>query len=55
MQALIAELEQKIAPGSILVLQGEKSAGFEELLAERPWDLRKYGRNLLAIWVKEGH
>jgi 16S rRNA (guanine(966)-N(2))-methyltransferase RsmD len=53
LQALIAELEQKVAPGSILVLQGEKSAGFEELLAKRPWDLRKYGRNLLAIWVKE--
>jgi 16S rRNA (guanine(966)-N(2))-methyltransferase RsmD len=53
LQLLIADLETKIAPGSVLVLQGEKSEGFDSLLTVHPWDVRKYGRNLLAIWVKE--
>lgn len=53
LRSLVAELERKAALGSVLVLQGEKSDGFNALLTEHPWELRKYGRNLLAIWVKE--
>jgi 16S rRNA (guanine(966)-N(2))-methyltransferase RsmD len=50
---LLAELERKAAPGSVIVLQGEKSAGFDSLLTGHPWDVRRYSRNILAIWVKD--
>src|SRR5262245_58628660 len=53
LQLLIADLEKKVAPSSVLVLQGEKSEGFDALLAAHPGELRRYSRNLLAIWVKE--
>lgn len=52
MQALVAGLESKMADGSVLVLQGEPGPGFDQLLEKHEWDLRTYGRNLLAIWVK---
>ena len=53
MQLLLSELERKAAPGSVIVLQGETSEGFDGLLKAHPWDIRHYGRNILAIWVKE--
>jgi 16S rRNA (guanine(966)-N(2))-methyltransferase RsmD len=52
MQSLVTGLENKIADGSVLVLQGEPGPSFDKLLEGHEWDLRKYGRNLLAIWVK---
>jgi 16S rRNA (guanine(966)-N(2))-methyltransferase RsmD len=52
LQLLLSELEQKAAPGSVMVLQGEKGEGFDGLLNAHEWDLRHYGRNILAIWVK---
>jgi 16S rRNA (guanine(966)-N(2))-methyltransferase RsmD len=53
LQLLLSALERKIAPGSVLVLQGETSEEFDSLLATHPWEVRRYSRNLLAIWVKE--
>jgi 16S rRNA (guanine966-N2)-methyltransferase len=53
LQLLLSHLEQKVAPGSVIVLQGEKSEGFDGLLKSHEWDVRNYGRNILAIWVKE--
>ncbi|MBL8797478.1 MAG: RsmD family RNA methyltransferase [Planctomycetia bacterium] len=52
MSALVAKLEEKLADDSVLVVQGEESPGFDQLLERHDWDLRKYGRNYLAIWVK---
>jgi len=52
LRTLVNDLDERLADDSVLVIQGEKSPGFDELLLGRPWDLRKYGRNLLAFYVK---
>jgi 16S rRNA (guanine(966)-N(2))-methyltransferase RsmD len=49
---LVGRLQEKVAAGSVVVVQGEQGADLD-LLPDRPaWDERKYGRNLLLIWVK---
>jgi 16S rRNA (guanine966-N2)-methyltransferase len=50
---LIAGLQQKLAPGSVLVVQSETDAPLEPLPAAERWERRRYGRNELLIWVKE--
>jgi 16S rRNA (guanine(966)-N(2))-methyltransferase RsmD len=50
---LVGELQQKAEAGSVIVLQGEKGAPLDDLPARAEWEERSYGRNLLAIWVKE--
>jgi 16S rRNA (guanine(966)-N(2))-methyltransferase RsmD len=50
----VARLREKIAPGSVLVLQVEESAALTLLPDRDQWDERRYGRNRLLIWVKEG-
>jgi 16S rRNA (guanine(966)-N(2))-methyltransferase RsmD len=50
---LVAELQRKVHPGSVLVLQSEKTAELDKLPARPEWDERHYGRNYLLIWVKE--
>jgi 16S rRNA (guanine966-N2)-methyltransferase len=50
---LIADLQQKLAPGSVLIVQSEQHAGLEKLPDAARWEHRRYGRNLLLIWVKE--
>jgi 16S rRNA (guanine966-N2)-methyltransferase len=52
LQAL-AQLQQKAAPGSVLVLQSEKTFDIQQLPDPEKWDQRRYGRNQLSIWVKE--
>lgn len=48
---LITQLQEKLAPGSVLTLQAE--VGFPQGdLPGATWDSRRYGRNLLLIWVK---
>jgi 16S rRNA (guanine(966)-N(2))-methyltransferase RsmD len=48
---LVDGLKQKLADGSVLVLQSEKNA--LELLPDRhAWDERHFGRNELYFWVK---
>jgi 16S rRNA (guanine966-N2)-methyltransferase len=49
---LIAQLQQKVAPGSVLVLQSETHAPLEPLPVAERWERRRYGRNELLIWVK---
>ena len=46
------DLITKMADGSVIAIQGEKSPGYDGLLVGRTWDQRKYGRNLLAFFVK---
>jgi 16S rRNA (guanine(966)-N(2))-methyltransferase RsmD len=49
---LIGELQARVAPGSVLTLQSEET--FEtDKLPHADWDIRRYGRNMLLIWVKE--
>jgi 16S rRNA (guanine(966)-N(2))-methyltransferase RsmD len=51
---LLADLQHKAAPGSVLVLQGEhKHIAADQLPESAQWEERRYGRNLLLIWVKE--
>lgn len=50
---LLRDLQTKAAPGSVIVLQGEKGLLTEELPDAEHWEERRYGRNLLLIWVKE--
>ncbi len=50
----VVTLQQKLAPGSVLVLQSEKTFIADNLASGETWDVRHYGRNQLAIWRKEG-
>jgi 16S rRNA (guanine966-N2)-methyltransferase len=48
----LADLQQKVAPGSVLVLQSERSWLPERLPDPEHWEHRHYGRNRLSIWIK---
>lgn len=50
---LVRELGAKTAQGSVIVLQAEKGLLTKELPDADHWEERRYGRNLLLIWVKE--
>jgi 16S rRNA (guanine966-N2)-methyltransferase len=50
---LLAGLQQKVAPDSVLVLQSESNVALEPLPAAEEWERRRYGRNELLLWVKE--
>jgi 16S rRNA (guanine966-N2)-methyltransferase len=49
----LADLQGKVAAGSVLVLQSEKTFVADYLANGQPWDVRHYGRNQLAILKKE--
>ncbi|MGH7170291.1 MAG: RsmD family RNA methyltransferase, partial [Gemmataceae bacterium] len=50
--SVIAQLQERASPGSVIVLQAENNAHLDELPARIEWDERRYGRNVLLIWVK---
>ncbi len=50
---VVEELQRKVAVGSVLILQGEDTARLGTLPGNGAWDIRRYGRNQLWIWVKE--
>jgi 16S rRNA (guanine966-N2)-methyltransferase len=50
---VIAQLQERVQPGSVIVLQAESKAPLDELPTRADWDERRYGRNHLLIWVKE--
>jgi 16S rRNA (guanine966-N2)-methyltransferase len=50
---MLADLQQKTAEGSVLVLQSEKAWDAGKLVDSEHWEQRLYGRNRLSIWVKE--
>jgi 16S rRNA (guanine966-N2)-methyltransferase len=50
---LVEHLQQKLAVGSVLVVQGEKGLALGALPDAEQWEERRYGRNLLLIWVKQ--
>jgi 16S rRNA (guanine966-N2)-methyltransferase len=49
--SLIGTLQGKIAPDSVLVVQAERTPFLDQLAQQPSWDIRRYGRNLLLIWV----
>jgi 16S rRNA (guanine966-N2)-methyltransferase len=49
---VMAELQHKVAPESVLVLQSEKTFIPDKLPDRERWEHRRYGRNQLSIWVK---
>jgi 16S rRNA (guanine966-N2)-methyltransferase len=50
---LVTELQAKVAEESVIVLQSEKVPGQERWPELADWEERKYGRNVLLLWVKE--
>jgi 16S rRNA (guanine(966)-N(2))-methyltransferase RsmD len=50
---VIAQLQERVQPGSVIVLQAESKAPLDDLPARADWDERHYGRNHLLLWVKE--
>ena len=50
---VIGDLQKKVASDSVLVLQSETPFTADQLPDGPKWDVRKYGRNQLMIWVKE--
>jgi 16S rRNA (guanine(966)-N(2))-methyltransferase RsmD len=50
---LVATMQRKIEPGSVVVIQSEKHVLLDQLSAREAWEQRRYGRNVLLIWVKE--
>jgi 16S rRNA (guanine966-N2)-methyltransferase len=50
---LVGRLQEMVHPGSVVVLQSERTAALDELPDRPAWDERRYGRNHLLIWVKE--
>ena len=49
----VDKIRQKVAPGSVVVLQMEESPALTLLADRGEWDERRYGRNHLLIWVKD--
>jgi 16S rRNA (guanine(966)-N(2))-methyltransferase RsmD len=50
---LIGHVQTTALPDSVLVLQCEKTPVVDELPDRARWETRRYGRNMLLIWVKE--
>jgi 16S rRNA (guanine966-N2)-methyltransferase len=50
---MIATLQRKVHPGSVLVVQSEKGSALDALPRAEQWEERRYGRNVLWIWVRE--
>lgn len=51
--AFLRLLMDKVAPESVLVVQGEHEAPLGELPRDEEWEDRRYGRNHLLIWVRD--
>ncbi len=50
---LVRLIQEKAAPDSVLVLQGEHEAPLDNLPRIEEWEDRRYGRNHLLIWMLE--
>ena len=50
---LVRRVQEKVADGSVVVVQSERGAIEDEGTIFAGWDVRHYGRNELLIWVKE--
>ncbi len=48
----VTTLKRRVAPGSILVLQTDEDYDPKQLPDADQWDIRRYGRNQLALWTQ---
>jgi 16S rRNA (guanine(966)-N(2))-methyltransferase RsmD len=48
----VTVLKSKVAPGSVIVLQTDDDYDAKQLPDAELWDVRRYGRNQLAIWTQ---
>jgi 16S rRNA (guanine966-N2)-methyltransferase len=51
--ALATTLQHKVADESVIVVQTERQAGLRMGPEFADWEERRYGRNVLMLWVKE--
>lgn len=51
--SLVAALQAKVADGSVVVIQSEFGSALDGAPALADWEERRYGRNVLLLWVKE--
>jgi 16S rRNA (guanine966-N2)-methyltransferase len=49
----VATLQDKVAPESVIVIQGERGSPLEDDPTMAGWEERRYGRNVLLLWQKE--
>ena len=49
---LVRLLMEKVAQDSTVTVQGETGFPDDRLPDAAAWDVRKYGRNMLFVWVK---
>jgi 16S rRNA (guanine966-N2)-methyltransferase len=49
----VTALQEKVAPDSLIVIQGERGSPLEDDPTIAGWEERRYGRNVLLIWQKE--
>jgi 16S rRNA (guanine966-N2)-methyltransferase len=52
---LIGDLQGKVANDSVIVVQTESQKNEHGLPELAGWEERRYGRNVLLLWVKEAH
>ncbi len=52
---VLRTLQEKLAPGSVLILQAEECALLDQLPDPERWDRRRYGRNHLLFWGGADH
>jgi 16S rRNA (guanine966-N2)-methyltransferase len=51
---VIRGFQERLAPGSVLILQAEPAEMLAQLPDRDAWDERVYGRNHLLFWVRPG-
>lgn len=49
---LVATLQGKAPPASVITIQAEEGFPFDQLPDAAQWEQRQYGRNLLLIWMR---
>ncbi|MEI7687471.1 MAG: RsmD family RNA methyltransferase [Planctomycetota bacterium] len=49
----IAQLQERVAPDSVIVLQSERGSPIDERPEFASWERRTYGRNVLYLWQRE--
>lgn len=50
---LVAQLQEKVAPESVIVLQSERGSPLDDRSELASWERRVYGRNILLLWQKD--
>jgi len=49
---LMQTMQQRMAVGSVLIVQSERTSAVAQFPRAEEWDVREYGRTQLAFWLK---